>query len=170
MKNLSIRRAGQPVLGFAVGDTPAPADPYAAAAVQLSELMSQVYAAKNLIENHQFQQAVAMLQGIGSQAASVLGPQIDAGPYPRVTQSWTQDASVVNSSLAAIAGTDAAAAQQASSAVDRMMADYSTAIDQAHQAMGIAPRTMPPAAWPYVLFSVAVLATGGTALYLTLRH
>lgn len=167
MMDLLISRAGQPVIGFGQAPPPKPTDPYETASVQLSRLMSQVYAAKKLIEQQQFAQAIAALQSIGNQAASALGPQIDRGPYPNVTQTWTHDAWTVNGSLAAITGADAAAAQQAASAIDQMMADYSTAINKAHEAMGTAPHTDSGATWPYLLFTGVVLAAGGTAAYLT---
>lgn len=168
MMDLFIRRAGQPVIGFGVNaPPPAPTDPYAAASVQLSQLLAQAYAAKKLIEKQQYPQAISALQVVGNLAASGLGPKIDQGPYPNITQPFTQDAWTINGQLASIAGPDVASANQAAAIIDQMMADYSTAINKAHEAMGIAPRTEPSPSWPYVLFAGAVLAAGGTAAYLT---
>jgi hypothetical protein len=163
----------RPLIGFALGDpapAPAPADPYQAASIRLSQLLAQVYAARRLIVGQQFASALSAIKGIGNDAAVNLGPQIDRGPRPDVTQPWTGDAWSINDRvLAPIAATGGEIeARAASDAIDKMMADYSTAINKAHAAIGIAPNTQPTAAWPYVLFAGTVLAAGGTAIYLML--
>jgi hypothetical protein len=107
-------------------------DPYAQSATDLSTMNTVIAAGDSGISGSNWSGAVNSYQSAGSQGVSVIGPEIDLAGQSSVTQSITQQAAQLNTTLQALNSTSSATstdAQTAQGIIKQMAALYAQAID-----------------------------------------
>jgi len=122
--------------------------PYVQAATDFqNQMISVIQAGDTYYGSGEYQNAISSYQAAGSAGATGIGPEIDLGPAPNVTQPLTQKAWLLNAALAAISTTSTAQsdADNASQLVVQMATYYEQAINAGTAAMGSATTSNPSA-------------------------
>jgi hypothetical protein len=148
---------------------PAAVDPYAQAVTDLSLQVTAVIAAGDTYFNAgQYTDAISAYQAAGVAGATNVGPEIDLGGNPTVTQPITQEAWKINTQLAqpfpSSSNTDATNASVAQGYAKQMAALYQQAIDAGRGTKApTAPMSLASGlAWG---LGLGALAGGGVMLY-----
>ena len=147
-----IVRNGRTLRGFALGA----ADPYAQSASDLADLQAAVTQGDMRIAAGDYGGAVQIYQTTGANAASVLGPEIDAAGAPQATQSLTAHAQMLADKLAVPISSPATVtdATNARLLIGPMLDDYLDAIRAGRAAQNVGPDKH--LVWPLITIPLGI--------------